>query len=160
MLLIAVIAIVRELAGPPIPKPLTQAWFYDLNTGKLFAGPMDAVPPIPAPSGPVSDGSPAGVLAHVFGCTTCAEKSLKIAFLESRTPDASAKLKAWREKSRGHEAPMELRDAEEEGILVRRPADPSWVDQKSTAGRMIEDGAYTEVCPDNPRPENCYPGSH
>ncbi len=40
--------------------------FYDLNTGQLFVAKSDAVVPIEAPSGPLPNGKPAGVLAYVF----------------------------------------------------------------------------------------------
>ena len=43
-----------------------KLWFYDLNTEKLFVTKSTQLPPIEAPSGPLPDGSPAGVLAHVY----------------------------------------------------------------------------------------------
>jgi hypothetical protein len=43
-----------------------KAWFYDLNKNELFVGPGDGIPPIEAPSGPMSNGSDAGVQAVVL----------------------------------------------------------------------------------------------
>src|SRR3989339_545505 len=42
-----------------------KSWFYDLNTGKLFTVNAGQLPPLEAPSGPLSDGQPAGVKAYV-----------------------------------------------------------------------------------------------
>jgi hypothetical protein len=50
-----------KVAAPP-----TKAWFYDLNTGKLFTAKTGLTPPIAAPSGPLPDGRPAGVKAFVL----------------------------------------------------------------------------------------------
>jgi len=51
--------------GDPGYQP-GKTWFYDLNTQELFAAPGDLVPPIEAPSGPLPDGTPAGVQAMVL----------------------------------------------------------------------------------------------
>jgi hypothetical protein len=79
--------------GRPRARVVTQAWYLDLNTRKLFAGPIREVPPIPAPSGPYQGGH-GGALAHVFGCGDCSESDRRIAFLEVYTPKAAAVLKA------------------------------------------------------------------
>lgn len=54
-----------KVAAPP-PREPVPVYFYDLNTGELFAGRSNQVPPIEAPSGPLPDGSPAGVGAYVI----------------------------------------------------------------------------------------------
>lgn len=156
----ALVMIYRELRPAGGPAAPTQAWFYDLNTGKLFAAPNDAVPPIPAPSGLLPDGSPAGVLAHVFTCTTCDDQNLKVLYLESRTPEGHAKMIAWRTLPAGSEAPVELRNAQEEGVLVRRPTDDHWSPQQSLEGRTIEDNGLVNLCPENRQPSRCFPVSH
>ena len=42
------------------------AWFYDVNTGKLFQGSWKKAGPIAAPSGPTPDGELAGFRTHVY----------------------------------------------------------------------------------------------
>ena len=154
----SVVAIVREVVGPPIPQGPTQAWFYDLNTAKLFPGPIDSIPPIPAPSGPLPDGTLAGVLAHVHTCKTCAEAERAVVYLETRTPEAQAKVAALRKVPPHTDPPPEIRNANCEGILVRLPSDTRWIDNKTQEGRAIEDQTLFDLCPDQPRPRACYPG--
>ena len=36
ILLVAIVAILHEAAGPPVAKTPARVWFYDLNTGNLF----------------------------------------------------------------------------------------------------------------------------
>jgi hypothetical protein len=44
------------------------AYFLDLNTNKVFVGPVDQTPPIDTASGP-----DAGVLAFIYTCGNCSE---------------------------------------------------------------------------------------
>ena len=159
ILIIAIVVILRDVAGPPIPQGPTQTWFYDLNTAKLFPGPIGSIPPIPAPSGPLPDGTLAGVLAHVHTCKTCAESDRAVVYLETRTPEAQAKLAALRKVPPHTDPPPEIRNANCEGILVRLPSDTRWIDNKTQEGRAIEDQTLFDLCPDQPRPRACYPGA-
>lgn len=158
ILVIAVIAIVRELIGPPIPNTPARAWFYDLNTGKLFAGLIDQIPPIPAPSGPLPDGSPAGVLAHVYSCKTCAEADRVVVYLETRSPESAAGLRAFRELPRGAgPTPAMMSALGGAGILVKRPTDVEWVIHHSPDARPVEDDAVLALCENNATPRPCLP---
>jgi hypothetical protein len=60
-------------------------WFYDLNTKELFRAKSSNIPPIKSPSGPLPDGSPAGVRAYVYNETSDAKPV--IALLEKFTPE-------------------------------------------------------------------------
>ncbi len=91
---LALVVLIMALSGgKPRSRVVTQAWYLDLNSRKLFPGPIREVPPIPAPSGAYQGGN-GGALAHVFGCGDCSESDRRIAFLEVYTPKAAALLKA------------------------------------------------------------------
>ena len=106
-----------------------KAWFYDLNTDKLFVDEDTKLPPIPAPSGPLPNGKPAGVRAHVY-CRGLSENQSKpfIAFMETYktepppTPDSSPQPKSVR--------------------LIKRPKDEEWTVADSYMGRMIMDEIF------------------
>ena len=87
-----------------------KAWFYDLNTGKLFVGKDKQVPPIEAPSGPLSiesaarplqEGGPAGVKAYVFSYAREPNESERfIGFLETSVPkEIMEKLESTKSKA-------------------------------------------------------------
>jgi hypothetical protein len=100
-----------------------QAWFYDLNTGKLFTAGSELAGPIEAPSGPLADGKPAGVKAYVFSYTyNPAESELFVGFLEmpdTNTP-ASSENNRWGE-----------------GKLIRKPDEKRWVKAAGRDGQNI-----------------------
>jgi len=75
------------------PPPMRQqdwgrnAWFYDLNTGRLFVGEAKQVGPIEAPSGPLPNGDPAGLRAHVYSYVLDPNESERfVGFLEKPDP--------------------------------------------------------------------------
>lgn len=106
-----------------------KAWFYDLNTGELFVGKSDLAAPIAAPSGPMPDGSPAGVKAYVLSYAVEPNESNRfIGFLETRDPNA----------------PATASDSEEWGAgkLVRRLEDKKWVRGNSKRGLAILKEAF------------------
>jgi len=123
-----------------------KAWFYDLNTGKLFIGKNDQNPPIEAPSGPLSiesaagplqEGGPAGVKAYVFTYAREPNESERfIGFLETSVPREimerleSIKPNAGSTERWGY------------GKLVRRLEDKYWVPGDSDEGRAILKEAY------------------
>jgi hypothetical protein len=128
-------------------KPLEQveesekAWFYDLNTGQLFVGKDNQIPPIEAPSGPLRiesasgplrEGEPAGVKAYVYSYAPEPNESERfIGFLETSVPREimkrveSIKPEADRTEQWGY------------GRLVRRLKDKRWVLGDSNEGRAI-----------------------
>ena len=66
-----------------------RLWYFDLNTRRLFAGPLTAAPPIAAPSGELrstSEGGPAGVLAMVV--MPADRSGIRIAYLQRFTSEA------------------------------------------------------------------------
>ncbi len=64
VLLLVIVLLVIGRDAPARHYPMgKQAWFYDLNTGKLFVASGSETGPIEAPSGPLPDGRPAGLRA-------------------------------------------------------------------------------------------------
>lgn len=109
-----------------------KAWFYDLNTGRLFIARSDAVPPIKAPSGPLPDGRPAGVRAYVFSYTAEPNKSdTFIGFLE--IPDPAAKDNLSDSTNSEFSSPRQWG----KGKLIRRPDDQQWHPADSSEGQAI-----------------------
>ncbi|MFH1615693.1 MAG: hypothetical protein ABIG61_11505 [Planctomycetota bacterium] len=75
----------------PEYKPPKKEWYYDLNTGKLFTAQPGLNCPVDAPSGPLPDGSPAGVRAYVLSYSDDPKTSdYFIAFLETTDPYMSS----------------------------------------------------------------------
>lgn len=112
------------LAGPKRPEveSYKKAWFYDLNTGKLFTDKESKVGPVKAPSGTGPNGKPAGVRAHVFTYKNEPDEAdLYIGYLTK--PDLNA---------------PDLNDARwEQTTLVRSISDANWVSANSTKGKKI-----------------------
>jgi len=109
-----------------------KAWFYDLNTGELFVGRDDQLPPIEAPSGPLPTGGPAGVKAYVFSYVDEPNESERfIGFLEILTAKAK--------KERPDSIKTGSSGAEQwgQGRLIRRVNDKNWVPANSYQGRLI-----------------------
>ncbi len=65
LVVVVLAAMLWPASDSSIPLAKT-AWFYDINTGKLFQGSPKKTGPIAAPSGLTSDGEPAGFRAHVY----------------------------------------------------------------------------------------------
>jgi hypothetical protein len=124
-----------------------KEWFYDLNTGQLFAADKEHIPPIEAPSGPLPDGQPAGVRAYVFSYVEEPNESERfIGFLETADPnyagDTTDKAKGITRWGRGR--------------LIRKISDKKWVPADSKQGREIFEEALT---PDEngKNPQYCAP---
>jgi len=117
---------------PARPAPVLQsrqAWFYDANTGRLFADSFRKAGPIPAPSGPLSDGGHAGFRAHVYSYVLePGESELFIGFLERPDPSTGAKATA-----------QDMTDfqAWAQGRLIKREKDDQWVAATSPQGQAI-----------------------
>lgn len=126
------------LNPPPAPEPITMAYFYDQNTGKLFAAPASTVGPIETESGPYHS-EPAGVRAHVFACGQCSIESNRfIGYLSKPLPP---------EEQPKDEPPLEL---------IKRVEDEQWYrsDQPEARQIMAELG---ERCPSSVRRNYCRP---
>ena len=127
-----------------------KSWFYDLNTGKLFTVNAGQLPPLEAPSGPLSDGQPAGVKAYVFNYGgEPNEENQFIGYIETFKPEAKEKLLNFvKSKTNNIEEAMKLI---EKGRLVRRTADKQWVPADSNEGRAVINKAF------RPNKEGEYP---
>ena len=128
--LFLIIVVISMLSGPEVTQipEYRKAWFYDLNTGKLFTARSDLIPPIEAPSGPLADGKPAGVKAHVFTYAYEPNESERfIGFLETSDPNVIGfgKPKTDSAQNWGH------------GKLIRRVEDEKWVSGSSEKARAI-----------------------
>lgn len=106
-----------------------KVWFYDVNTGRLFPGSPEKTGPIAAPSGPASDGEPAGFRAHVYSYVPDPNDSeLFTGFLERPDPDAASKPAA---------TDMEDFERWARSRLIRRVQDKKWVWAASPEGQAI-----------------------
>jgi hypothetical protein len=107
-----------------------KAWFYDQNAEQLFTVSSKKPGPIGAPSGPMPNGSPAGVRAHVYShIPEPNESDLFIGFLE---------MPATR-TDRTEPVPLEMDSAQLWGRnrMIKRPEDKTWVPANSREGRKI-----------------------
>jgi len=106
-----------------------KGWFYDLNTGELFVAESDAVVPVEAPSGPLPNGRPAGVLAYVFSYVPEPNDSQRfIGFLE--IPDPNFKADSFDSRLSGAKRWGQ-------GKLICTPEDNKWVSANSKEGQAI-----------------------
>ncbi|MFA5424394.1 MAG: hypothetical protein WC374_11120 [Phycisphaerae bacterium] len=123
---IFLLVLLKIFSGPsrPVIEESKKAWYYDLNTQKLFVAQADLQVPIDAPSGPLPDGKPAGVRAHVF---TYAyepnENDLIIGYLEMPDPNFVSQNTANENWTVGK--------------LLCRPGDERWVPAGSSQGSSI-----------------------
>lgn len=134
---LSVILVVVVLTGALWPTPDSSfplaktAWFYDINTGKLFQGSPKKTGPIQAPSGPTADGEPAGFRAHVYSYVRePSDAELFVGFLERPNPDSESKCSA---------SDFGQFDKWARSRLIRRPKDKGWVPATSPEGKKILD---------------------
>lgn len=124
-----VLMVVLRPASSTSPVQGKRVWFYDVNTGKLFQGSPKKVGPIAAPSGPASDGKPAGFRAHVYSYRLHPNESeLFVGFLEQPDPDAGGKCSV---------SDMSDFNKWAQNRLIRRPDDKDWVRATSPEGQAI-----------------------
>jgi len=103
-----------------------KEWYYDLNTGQLFAAEKDQIPPIEAPSGPLPDGKKAGVRAYVLRYK---DNEQHVGFLTTRDPD--------------YVKPPDRNPKFLEGMLIKRVSDNSWISSNTIEGSKIFSEAFT-----------------
>ena len=135
MLVVAVWVLWPEPTPPVVHQE--KEWFYDLNTGVLFPVEKGPNPPVEAPSGPLPNGEPAGVRAHVFTYVPEPNEAERfIAFLETSDPHP--------DDSAGRPGPpVSLAERWGKGRLIRRPDDKEWVPANSSLGKTILKEAFT-----------------
>lgn len=129
--ILVVVVLARALWSTPDSSfPLARsAWFYDVNTGKLFPGSPKKTGPIKAPSGPTADGEPAGFRAHVYSyLREPNDAELFVGFLERPDPDSESKCSA---------SDFGQFDKWARSRLIRRPKDKGWVPATSPEGKKI-----------------------
>ena len=106
------------LIGSPAPTSTSKFYYYDVQSGELFADQANLNPPIKAPSG--GD----GVLAQVYGCGDCSGEPF-VGLLKTYTPAAKKAIEKGLPPGPG-------------GELVRLPGDDTqWVPADSDAGRKL-----------------------
>jgi len=111
------------------PRESKNAWYYDLNTGKLFVASSKHTGPIVAPSGPLPDGERAGYRAHVYSYLRDPNESERfVAFLEKPDPNVDPKTLS-RDRNDF--------EAWARGRLIRRVGGDRWVSPTSQRGQQI-----------------------
>jgi len=138
-LLIVVLAVIRRPASGLDYEEGREAWFYDMNTGKLFTASSKKAGPIEAPSGPLPDGGPAGFRANVYSYVLDPnEAELFVGFLEKPNSDAGSGQKA-----------ADRSDFDEWARVtsIRRIDSDDWAPATSSAGEDI----MAEMARPNPK---------
>jgi len=131
------LVLISILSRPSRPQPQIskKAYFYDLNTAKLFVGKADDAGPVKAPSGPLPNGQPAGVRAHVFTYVNDPnENDLIIGYLEMPDPN-------YIEKTDELERIVAGKVEWGQGKLLRRLEDSEWMAANSSRGKWIQQQA-------------------
>jgi hypothetical protein len=130
VLLIVVICMLIPPKTPEI-EVYEKQWYYDLNTAKLFTAKADLAVPIEAPSGPLKDGTPAGVRAYVFSYVQDPNESERfIGFLETTDPNVTEEELAAAKTMSGA-----VRWGR--GKLIKTVEDENWYRADSRAGLEI-----------------------
>lgn len=125
---------------PDSPKKHKQpdtVWFYDLNTNQLFTANRSKLPPIKAPSGPLPDGTPAGVRAYLFDSNDPNRTEPVIGFLEKFSPEGKIAQKDYDPAK--HNAQLWAA-----GRFFLRLSDEKWVKADSLEGRKIYKNYYLD----------------
>ena len=130
-LLFAVIAIGQLIPDKPLaPKEPKTAWFYDQNTNQLFEAKSSKSPPIKAPSGPMPDGSPAGVRAYLFDSDQSNSTQQSIGLLEKLSPEGKQAQKDYDPKK--HDSKLWAT-----GRFFRRPDQKEWTPANTPEGLAL-----------------------
>jgi hypothetical protein len=140
-----VIGVMGYLVSLSLPDKVEQVdtsekeWFYDLKHRRLFIVKKGPLPPIEAPSGPLTNGEPAGVRAYVFTYSDDPNTTETfIGFLETTDPNVD----------KSSIGPMDLRVSGAEvftkGRLIRRVKDKEWAEANSEEGRAILKEAFRQ----------------
>jgi len=136
-------------------KTKEKAWFYDLNTGELFVDDADKIPPIKAPSGRLSNGEPAGVLAYVLSFVAEPNDSdMFIAYLEKFTKKGKEYELLFRKSKQ--DVTEETIDAWNSERLISLPNGTEWHSINSEQGRALLKQAFQED-PNGQKPQYVTP---
>lgn len=141
VLLLVALALSLSLGGRPQPE-LPRVWFYDLETGDLFAA-SDELPPIDAPSG-----ASAGVRAHVFACGDCSDPDARfVGWIETYPPETrQAWVRLVQETPQNSAVPpSDLVEQAELGTgQIRSPDGGEWVPYGSRQAQAIRERAIAQ----------------
>jgi hypothetical protein len=121
---------------PRAPALSATESFYDLNTGSLFEVKAGTVPPVDAPSGPLPDGSKAGVRAYLFRYD--GDSNSFVGFLET-TAGPARQNETWQSTH-----------------LIKTPDDNDWYPAGSPEAIEIR-RSFTEPDPSGRTPIFCRP---
>ena len=159
-------AILSQTRGSRSGPRDTQAYFYDLGSGKLFLDLSTSFPPIIAPSGSYMD-KPGGVRAFIYSCGECdsdysgmtveelEEAGAYIAFIEKYTAQVQERLTKM--SSQPGMLPMEQLDhLYREGMEIKEPGDDRWIKRFSAKGTQIQRRKHK--CPSGEESNPCIPG--
>ena len=135
--------IVRGLI--PRAQVIPGAYFFDLNTKKIFVVPANTRPPVSTPSG-LFENEPAGVRLYLFSCTPCPRfdgKTLDeakalgatVGWIERYTAEAKQLLESGDRKS----------ETLFEGLQMRAPSGDRWLSPSSREGLAIRE-AISRLC--------------
>jgi hypothetical protein len=119
----------------------SQVYFYDLDSGELFAQPAEAMPPVDAPSG-----ANKGVRAFVYTCGSCADDQQigYIQMLDEKGLAAHKQIAEVEEPGR-----QRLYALVQQHTFVAPPpaagAEPRWISQSTPQGRELLE-AYQKLC--------------
>jgi hypothetical protein len=161
-----------------MPAPITQVFYYDIITGKLFAADTAEFAPIETPDkSRLANGEPAGVKANVFSCGKCREDEWYIGYLETYLPGAkAAQIKMNEETERMAKlppasgstsgsgsavfmgpSPQEMMAISQGHLVASHEAVDKWYKQESPEGAALVNAAMKK-CPDGKYPMQCFPG--
>jgi len=129
----------------PRAQVIPGAYFYDLNTKKVFVVPANTRSPVVTPSGPFENG-PAGVRLFLFSCKPCPNFNGKtldevkalgatVGWVERYTPEAKALLDSGDRKS----------ETLFEGLQMRAVPGDRWLAPSSREALAIRD-TITRLC--------------
>lgn len=136
-------------------KRVTALWYYDINTGDLFAGPRNLMAPIDAPSGATEDGKPAGAQAHVFACGNCEKSNPFIGYLSRYTEDAKEAIQELMHDQIDNDYMFDLEMRVRDGFELRAHDGDQWYTDQSDGGQAIM-LSLRDRC-DGERLKACYP---
>jgi len=155
MLVIGATMVVRHVAGGPgaVEAPPEQVYFFDVQTGQLFAAPIDAPSPTTAPSGPDN-----GVRAVVYTCGTCDDDQITVGYLQMMSQ--RGKEIYARVKELGPDVTPDLVAQLELESFVALPPEPGgdvqWVNVATPQEDRIMQ-VYRTACGEKIRTKRCNP---
>jgi hypothetical protein len=134
LLVLTIIYVLIPSKQPNMYEP-ELAWFYDMNTGKLFKAEARLLPPIDSPSGADPNGKQAGVKAFVYKYMGDPNAQPFVAFLQTTAPGKKQEIAAILESEK--ESSQNSANKVQHMLMVKRVADKKWFAADSTEGLYI-----------------------